>query len=409
MPIMKVALISPGWPRERFANGIVTSIADIIRPLQEQGIDPHVIAMRGHADGAENWVQILDQRGPVSVGDRVRKLLAPKDSFRRRTALDLAQAIEASWGGRSPEVLEIEESHGFAHHLRTFTRAAVVVTLHGPWFIHGPLVERANLWGDTYERARAEGAAIRSADALIAPSRDVWRRCVKYYGLQGKSAQIIPYCIEPACDERRWRLEESCRRSLVFVGRFDRHKGGDIVIDAFALLSRTHKQLRLVFIGPDRGLEDGEGSFFRLEEYVERRMPGALRAGQVEITGQLSKSDIEERRRGAIAVISASRWENLSLATLESMAEGCPLVVADAGGLAEHVNDGENGRLFRAGSPKDLAAKLASIVENPGAAARMGANAREYVAKVFSPAVICRQRMSVYAEGARTRAERGPE
>ena len=58
----------------------------------------------------------------------------------------------------------------------------------------------------------------------------------------------------------------------------------------------------------------------------------------------------------------ASIAELQSIATMEAMASGLPIVAADAVALPHLVHDGENGYLFEPGNVDDLAAKLTTVL-----------------------------------------------
>ena len=65
--------------------------------------------------------------------------------------------------------------------------------------------------------------------------------------------------------------------------------------------------------------------------------------------------------RGSVFAI-ASIAELQSIATMEAMASGLPIVAANAVALPHLVHDGENGYLFEPGDADDLAAKLTTVL-----------------------------------------------
>ena len=54
----------------------------------------------------------------------------------------------------------------------------------------------------------------------------------RFYGLELRDAEVIPNPTGPATEH--WRLDRADPWRVLFVGRFDRLKGGDLIIDAFA-------------------------------------------------------------------------------------------------------------------------------------------------------------------------------
>jgi glycosyltransferase involved in cell wall biosynthesis len=59
-------------------------------------------------------------------------------------------------------------------------------------------------------------------------------------------------------------------------------------------------------------------------------------------------------------------------AVLEAAASGVPVVATDIGGLSEIVRDGQTGRLVPKADPRQLAAALRELADDPGQARRLG-------------------------------------
>ena len=169
-----------------------------------------------------------------------------------------------------------------------------------------------------------EGRAIAEADVVTAPSRDVLNRTRAYYGLDLAGRQVIPNPGPPVAPADRWRLEGSDPNLVLFIGRFDRHKGGDLVIEAFSRVLREVPQARLWFVGPDRGFLDEHGRLWGLEEFVRDRMPGAVESGTVTLKGNQPFSSLNECRRMSRVNVICSRYETSSRVLIESMSMGCP-------------------------------------------------------------------------------------
>jgi glycosyltransferase involved in cell wall biosynthesis len=68
-------------------------------------------------------------------------------------------------------------------------------------------------------------------------------------------------------------------------------------------------------------------------------------------------------------VVVPSIWhENQPTVVIEAFAFGKPVLCSNLGGLAEMVQDGVSGILFRAGDPDDLRAKATYLCDNPSVA-----------------------------------------
>jgi glycosyltransferase involved in cell wall biosynthesis len=184
---------------------------------------------------------------------------------------------------------------------------------------------------------------------------------------------------------------------MLFVGRFDRHKGGDLVIDAFHEIATKDPNAELLFAGPDRGYHDGAGKMFNMIQYVENRISEGDVRRRWRWLGPKSQSAIAELRRCAAVTVVASRYENFPMTVVEAMAFGTPLVAPNAGGISEIIRDGETALAFRAGDSSDLAAKIRLLFDHPELAAKLAASARKDHEARLSPKVIAPQMAAFYA------------
>jgi len=142
------------------------------------------------------------------------------------------------------------------------------------------------------------------------------------------------------------------------------------LVDAVALLRARGVPARALFIG------DGE-----LRGPVEARALELGIPGEVAITGL--REDVRPWLAACDTVVLCSRTEAFSLAAIEGMALGKPVVHADVGGAAEMIAPGWNGYLFPVGDTEALAGRLALLADRE-IAARMGQRARQIVERFFS-------------------------
>ena len=105
--------------------------------------------------------------------------------------------------------------------------------------------------------------------------------------------------------------------------------------------------------------------------------------------------------RDADLFVLPSQNEGMSVALLEAMASGLPVIVTPTGGTEELV-DG-NGRVVPWNDPAALADALAHLAADPEARARMGRRSREIALKFSWTAVA-----KAYLEACRRVAHRAP-
>lgn len=394
-----VAYFSPGWPPGRCANGIVTYVGCMREGLAALGVATSVVA--GDDVPADEGRRLFALRGPEGEGwwqtaeHRLLSRLDPGWAGARRSGRALRSVLRRlGRGAQPPELFEIEESLGLGAWALD-AGLPTVVRLHGPWFLNGSALgvpEDAAF----RRRDRREGRLLARARAISAPSRDVLERTRSHFQLELRGARVIP---NPVPEPRRlWSREGADPATILFVGRFDRHKGGDLVVDAFASLASRHPQLRLVFVGPDRGLRDDTGRVWTLPAYLAHRLPEADARRRVEVTGEQPREAIEDLRTRASVVVVPSRYEVLSMTTLEAQAAGAPVVAARAGGPAEIVEHGESGLLFQPGDAGDLAGQLERVLGSPELASRLSAGGMRAYRARHTPEAVARASLDFYAE-----------
>ena len=99
-------------------------------------------------------------------------------------------------------------------------------------------------------------------------------------------------------------------------------------------------------------------------------------ADLVTFTGYVPRERIADHYADADVFVLPSHNEGMSVATLEAMAAGLPLVVTRTGGTAELVQEGENGLTFAWSDVETLVQHLAYLAANRGVVRQMGAASR---------------------------------
>lgn len=154
--------------------------------------------------------------------------------------------------------------------------------------------------------------------------------------------------------------------SILFVGRLDAEKNVDQLLRAVAPL--PHVRVDLVGDGTRR---------HDLEELADE-----LRIGdRVTFHGFVSDAELVRRYAEADVFCMPGTAELQSLATMEAMAAGLPVVAADALALPHLVHHGENGYLFEPGAITTIARWIADLAADPDERARMGEASRAIVAR----------------------------
>jgi glycosyltransferase involved in cell wall biosynthesis len=159
---------------------------------------------------------------------------------------------------------------------------------------------------------------------------------------------------------------------VVFLGRMTPLKGPGVLIEAAARASaRLGRRISVVLAGDGPERERLAASAASLG--VDARFPGWVDAIE------------RDRLLGQAALLAVpSQWpEPFGLVGLEAGARGTPAVAFDAGGIAEWLTDGENGRLIAPGlGAQGMGDAIADIVGNPDLRRTLAAGARAAAARL---------------------------
>jgi glycosyltransferase involved in cell wall biosynthesis len=146
------------------------------------------------------------------------------------------------------------------------------------------------------------------------------------------------------------------KRRVLFVGRFDRQKGVDLLLDALGEL----KDSAFACLVGDSVLGDG----------APLNLPENARA-----TGWLAGPELAAYYASADVLVAPSRWEGFGLIAAEGMRAGLPVIATRVGGLLEIVEHGVTGLLVE---PGDRAALIDAIRNTPDESLRsMGEAGRQ--------------------------------
>ncbi len=111
---------------------------------------------------------------------------------------------------------------------------------------------------------------------------------------------------------------------------------------------------------PARGLIVGSGP---LREELERRVRELRLDGVIEFAGFCD--DVAPLLARMDVFLFTSSWEGLSVAVIEAMAAGLPVVATDVAAIREQVEPGHNGQVCPAGDIAAMASACARLLRDP--------------------------------------------
>jgi glycosyltransferase involved in cell wall biosynthesis len=157
-------------------------------------------------------------------------------------------------------------------------------------------------------------------------------------------------------------------RVITCIAGFRVEKGHAFLIEAFRELKEN---AFLVLAG------DGV-----LRSDIERQIKQCGVASRIILLGEVA--DVRSILAATDVTVIPSTAETFSMAMLESMSMGVPVVASDIGGLGEAVRNGRTGVLVESGNSAALRDALAKIIENEKYRNSLGEQARRDVVDYFS-------------------------
>ncbi len=250
-------------------------------------------------------------------------------------------------------------SNGWGAILSGLARTPVVVAHEHSWSFEGrPL-----------RRFVDRDVVSRRADAFIAVSNIDRRRMIDIERIDPAKVVVIPNGIPapPPPSGRDLRAELGIDPGVPVIGTVSVlrvEKALPVLIEAAATVRERFGDLRVLIAGygPQRA---------RLEEQID-----ALGLRETVILLGL-RTDIPDLLEIMDVAVCCSEFEGCPLSVLEYMEAGLPVVATRVGGLPELVSHRDNGLLVERDHPRELAAALTELLEDPARAAEMGERGRE--------------------------------
>jgi D-inositol-3-phosphate glycosyltransferase len=255
-------------------------------------------------------------------------------------------------------------------------------------------------------RIEAETELIRHADALVASTPIERRQMLDLYGADPSRISVIPCGADlglfrplPKAEARHELGLPADRHLILFVGRIDPLKGIDTLLKAIALILKEspawHGRLGVVIVGGQ--VEDNPRNMSREMQNLHALRESLGIEETVTFLGSQSQEALPYFYSAADVVVMPSHYESFGMVALESMASGTPVIASNVGGLSYIVRHGKTGYLVPPRSPKVLAGRIRTLLDDPFRRRRMGAQGVQ-AAQRYSWTAVSDQIESLYAD-----------
>lgn len=382
---LRVAFVTPAWPGVATPNGIATAVSHLATGLHSAGHEVTIIPHYVDAPHDHPRVIPLPDVRPALL-DRIRSKLDPEGGFIGPTVASHVEAIRRAIALYGVEIVVMEETQGLVGEIRARVPVPVVATLHGPWWLHRMAGSAPDDAASARREAR-EAKALQRVDGITSPSAEVLRRTDELWGLPKIPTAVIanPFPIPP----RGIDLTDKLLNHVLFVGRYDHIKGGDLVVETFARIAAAHPAAQFTFVGPDGGIPQADGGMDTLANQLAR-LPESIRS-RIKAVGRKTREEVAALRAQHGVTLVASRYENFGGTLIEAMAVGSAVVSTSVGGQREIATDDETVLMVPSEDTEAMANACLRLMRDLPLAHRLGTAARSHVAASYAPEVIARR------------------
>lgn len=227
--------------------------------------------------------------------------------------------------------------------------------------------------------------AVRNACAVM-PVTDNLRDAMEKHGLKNRNYQIIPNVVDMEMFRIGAEKQSRDRKNFIHVSCFeDKQKNISGILRVLKRLSEKRTDWECTLIG------DGI-HFDRLKKYAEEL---GILGNFARFDGLKENEDLAGLMRQACFQVMFSRFENLPVVILESLASGVPFLSTDVGGIREHLLP-DFGILIQSENEVELEEKINYMLDHYQEYDRR--ELRDYALAHFSKEVIGKKLFGVYSQ-----------
>ncbi len=167
--------------------------------------------------------------------------------------------------------------------------------------------------------------------------------------------------------------------TFTFVGRIGKDKGIDELCEAFRLLSKEYKNIRLLIVGP---MENDVDPISERSQIIIDQNP------RIEAVGMKEDTELLAYYAASDCFVLPSYREGFPNTVLEAGAMSLPSIVTDINGSREIIFEGKNGTIIPPKDMKALYEAMKRMIEEPEWREKMAGNARKMVGDRFEQSFV---------------------
>jgi len=353
--------------RGRRRNVLKPKLVYVAHSLDPGGTERLVVDM-GVAFSAEYDVVICCLDRPGTWASDCRSVGVPVHCVWRQPGFDVAASMRLA---RFFDEVNADIVH--AHQSTPWFYSALAKTRYSDFRLM--FEEHGRFYPESKSRIRVLSnrlIPIRVTDRFVAVSEDIRRRLVRYEGIQSRAIQVIYNGVRESqslSSEKR----DNLRKSFGFkasdivvgtVGRLDPIKNIPLLISSLRRACKTVPNIR--------GLIVGSGP---LASAMTKLVEDLGLQEVITLAGY--RQDAREVTACMDVFVLSSLSEGTSMALLEAMSAGVPVVATAVGGNIEIVSDGISGLLVPSGAETEMCDAIVELSTNSERAKAIGKSGKD--------------------------------
>jgi glycosyltransferase involved in cell wall biosynthesis len=402
---LKILYISPEYPIPKPSGGIASYVQDIARELakmgheikilcideqfsnqasvhiiNDEGIDVHFISktiIRSVAKIFENpWLR-RSLQWPLPD---IVPLIAPLAAF------IYWRQLKRSW---IPDIIETFDWKGTGLFV-AFFKEDIPVILRGGGHCKAIIPANDRPWTPFFEsQHRIERWCARCSSHVVPCSNLLGQDEKSDFQISWEKITAVPMCVTPSLVAKKYTNALTADEiRIAFVGRLEFRKGVDLLIQAGQRLFPRYPHIEYYLIGR----QDVD-----LSIYMEDEPSGLAFRQKLHVMGQIPRDQVQKWLIECNFAVFPSRYEPFGIVALEAMACGIPVIVSDAGGWREAVEDEVSGLIVKANDVESLRQAIERmILFGHEKRSEMGLRGREIVENKYLPTAIADQMLNIY-------------
>lgn len=339
------------------SGGAENFVARVVPLLRDAGWDVHIITL---------------QKGGKLIDElRAQKVPVTELGVKNKADLGLLPRLIHYWRIDPPDLIHTHLYHaGLLGRLAGYFLGIKRVVVHQ----HGVELGRSSL------RSLLDRATAGYTSQYVASCQAVAKILTQREGIPASKIKVIyngleasAFCLPDnnSLPPPGWPVADSQAQILGCVGRLSPEKGQSTFIAAMNQPALKMLNVHAVLIGGGPG---------RME--LENLVHSLNLNGRVHFMGE--QPSIDAWLPHFNVFVLPSQWEGVSLALLEAMAAGLPIVATAVGGTPEVMIDGQTGSLVPANNPQALALSCARLLSDPILSVQMGVAGQQRVKSRFT-------------------------